>query len=163
MKRIILVFAIFTLLIGCLPIDRVLKSRDFQRIEAGYTADKKTERLITSNHEVDEFAKEITKELENNGFYLAYSSASWGLLPLTGHTQNMSYKTENNERISCSVTVSKSEFVARFVEYEKELNSDTYITSKEDMALIDRAASALTALAKSRFSERSIRVSVFQN
>ena len=152
MKSIVLVFTICTLLIGCLPTDRVLKTRDFQRIEAGYAADKKTERLISSDQEVDEFAKEITKVLKKSGFYLAYSSASWWLLPLTGHIQNMSYKTERNDHIGCSVIVSRSEFTARFVVYERELNSNTYITSNEDRALMARAASALTALAKSRFN-----------
>ncbi|MES9880130.1 MAG: hypothetical protein ABW185_04535 [Sedimenticola sp.] len=163
MKRIIFVFAICALLMGCPPMDRVLKSRDIQRIEVGYAADQKTEQLITSDQEVDEFAKEVTIALKKNGFNLAYSSASWGLLPLTGHTQNMSYKTKSSEHISCSVTISKSEFTARFVEYEKDLKSNAFITTEEDKALMSRAASVLTALAKSKFSERSIRVSVFQN
>ncbi len=162
MRRILFIGAVSAFLVGCPPMDPVLKSRDIQVIEAGHVIDNEAERLFSNDEEVDRFSLLISDVLRKQGFYLAYSSTSWGLLPLTGHTQNMSYKTKSNEYISCSVTVSKTEFKARFVEYEEKLKSNNYVTSTEDKAQIIRAAKALTDLAKEIFNERAIHVSVVQ-
>lgn len=163
MMRILFIGAVSAFLVGCPPMDRVLKSRDIQVIEAGHAIDNDTERLLSNDEVVDKFSLQISDVLRRQGFYLAYSSTSWGLLPLTGHTQNMNYKTKNNEYISCSVTVSKTEFTARFVEYEEKLKSNKYVTSTEDKAQITRAVKSLTDLAKEMFNERAIHVSVVQN
>jgi hypothetical protein len=163
MKRFVVIIVASILLTGCPPMDRVLRSRDIEVIKAGKAVDNQAESLLSSDRDVDEFSLRVTEVLNEQGFYLAYSSASWGLLPLTGHTQNMGYKTLNTEHVSCSVIVSKTEFTARFVEYEEELKSGRYVTSSEDKAQIARATKALIALAKSSFNERAIHVSISNN
>jgi len=163
MRQIVVIIAASILLSGCPPMDKVLRSRDVEVIQAGKAVDNKAVRLLTSDRDVDEFSLEISEVMKEQGFHLAYSSSSWGLLPLTGHTQNMSYKTVNNEHVSCSVIVSKTEFTVRFVEYERKINSDEYSTSMEDRKQISRTAKALTALAKRKFDERAIHVSIAKN
>jgi hypothetical protein len=148
---------------GCPPMDKVLMSRDIQEVVAGYEADKSSERLLSTNSEVDDFAGLVISTMEENGFYLSYSSTSWGLQPLTGHTQNLAFKTSSNDYVSCSVTISKTEFSASFMEYERKSESNEYLTSEEDKAGIDRAAKALDTLAKGKFVGRSVRVSIYRN
>ncbi|MDB4076586.1 hypothetical protein N9537_01975 [Porticoccaceae bacterium] len=145
---------------GCLPKSAMLKHRDIQNIEAGLGVDG-TKKIIPSDEEVDLLAAEVTELLQQQGFELLNSSVSWGLQPLTGHTQNLGFRFPGTNSVHCYVQISKKEFRAKFRELESKPQTNEFNTNDRDLAAISKAIASLDTLTKQKFNGRSIRVSRF--
>jgi len=163
MKRFWLLLIACTLLTGCPPKDKLLRSQNIQQVQVGYAADQKSERLLQSNESVDNFANSVTILMKEVGFNKGYSSISWGLQPLTGHTQNLSYKMQGNDFIYCSVTISKTEFTAKCKELEARPKSGEYLATEKQKDHINKAIGVLNELVKNKFTGRASRISIYDN
>ena len=148
------------LLSGCPPKNSMLKQREVQHIEVGLGIDG-ARKILSSNEEVDVLANEVIRLLSEYGFKLLHSSTSWGLQPLTGHTQNLSFRLLGTNAIHCYVQISKKEFKAKFREMEKEPQSNEFATSDNDFQITEQAVTTLNVLAKQKFRGRSVRISKF--
>jgi len=138
----------------------MLKQRELQHIDAGLGVDG-TKRIITSDEEVDLLAGEVINLLKNEGFEFLSSSMSWGLQPLTGHTQNLSFRYPGTNALHCYVQISKKEFQVKFFELESKPQSNEFATNEVDLQAIKKAAERLNELAKHKIPGRSIRISTF--
>lgn len=159
--RIIWLITICIFLWGCPPKGFVLKHRSIQHVEAGLGIDG-TSRIIQTDEEVDALAIEVAELLEKYGFELKNSSVSWGVQPLTGHTQNQGFALKGTKSVYCYVRISKKEFIAEFQEVETEYESNIFATTNEEKAVVSDAVAALSELAKRKFSDRVVRVSEFE-
>ena len=148
------------LLSGCPPKGAMLKHRDIQYIEVGLGVDG-TKKIISSDEEVDLLAAQVIELLQGQGFELLHSSVSWGLQPLTGHTQNLNFMLPETGSIHCYVQISKKEFQAKFRELEKKPQSNEFVTSNSDLVAVNKAIASLNKLAKQNFGGRSTRISKF--
>jgi hypothetical protein len=158
--RAIFLIAVAFLLCGCPPKGAMLKQRELQHIDAGLGVDG-TKRIIKSDDEVDLIAGDVIQLLKKEGFELLNSSVSWGLQPLTGHTQNMSFRYPGTNALHCYVQVSKKEFQVRFVELESKPQSYEFATNDADLKAMQQAAETLNEFAKQKIPGRSIRISTF--
>ena len=158
--RVVFIIISVFLLSGCPPKGAMLKQRSLQLIEVGLGVDG-TYKILASNEEVDLLAGKVTSLMKEHGFELKYSSTSWGLQPLTGHTQNMSFGISGTDAIYCYVQISKKEFRAKFSELETKPKSGEFATTEQNLASIDEAVISLNELAKSTIYGRSTRVSKF--
>jgi hypothetical protein len=151
---------IAALISGCPSKSAMLKHRDVQHIEAGIGVDG-TKKILNSDEEVDLLATEVIELLKGQGFELLNSSVSWGLQPLTGHTQNLSFRLPQTGSIHCYVQISKKEFGAKFRELEKKPQSNEFATTNNDLMAVNKAIDSLNELAKEKFNGRSTRISKF--
>ncbi|MCE2029451.1 hypothetical protein [Sessilibacter corallicola] len=158
--RVIAIIMMTTLISGCLPKSAVLKYHDVQHIEAGLGVDG-TRKILNSDEEVDLLATEVIELLKGQGFELLNSSVSWGLQPLTGHTQNLSFRLLQAGSIHCYVQISKKEFWAKFRELEQKPQSNEFATTNSDLVAVSKAVDSLNELAKEKFNGRSTRISKF--
>lgn len=158
--RAIATVFIAMLISGCPPKSAMLKHRDLQDIKVGLGVDG-TAKIIPSDFEVDLVASEVREMLQEQGFELLHSSVSWGLQPLTGHTQLLSFRLHGSKSIHCYVKISKKEFQAEFQELETKPQSNEFTTNSNDLSAIDRAIMSLNELAKNKFGGRSTRISKF--
>ncbi|MCK9504750.1 MAG: hypothetical protein M0Q95_11280 [Porticoccaceae bacterium] len=158
--RAITIILVAMMLSGCPPKNAMLKQREVQHIEAGLGVDG-TKKILSSNEEVDALSSEVTQLLNSHGFELLYSSTSWGLQPLTGHTQNLSFRLPGTNAIHCYVQISKKEFRVKFRELEREPQSDEFATTDYDFKIAEQAVISLNVLAKQKFKGRSVRISKF--
>lgn len=158
--RAIAIIIVAMLLSGCPPKSAMLKHRDIQNVEAGLGIDGTT-KIVSSDEEVDLLAAEVTELLQMQGFELLNSSVSWGLQPLTGHTQNLGFRLPGTNSIHCYVQISKKEFRAKFQELESKPQSNEFNTNNSDLVAIDKAVASLNQLAKQKFKGRTVRVSTF--
>ena len=158
--RAIAIIIVSMLMSGCPPMSAMLKHRDISNVEAGLGIDG-TEKIISSDEEVDILASQVIVLLEKQGFELLNSSISWGLQPLTGHTQNLGFKYPGTNSVHCYVRISKKEFLARFRELESKPQTNKFNTNSSDLAAIDKAVASLNQFAKQNFKGRTIRVSKF--
>ncbi|GAB2191588.1 hypothetical protein MAH1_31960 [Sessilibacter sp. MAH1] len=159
--RAIAIIVTSLLLCGCPPKGAMLKQQNIQRIDAGLGVDG-TSKILASDEEVDQFALEIENFLKSEGFELLNSSISWGLQPLTGHTKNLGLRYPGTNAIYCYVKVSKKELQIKFVEIEKQPQSNEYATTANDLLVVNETIIALTELAKLKFKGRYVRVSKFE-
>lgn len=158
--RAIAIITIALLISGCPPKSAMLKHRDVQYIEAGLGVDG-TKKILPSDEEVDHLATEVIELLQGQGFELLNSSVSWGLQPLTGHTQNLSFQLPETGSIHCYVQISKKEFRAKFRELEKKPQSNEFATTSSDLVAVNKAIASLNELVKGKFNGRSTRISKF--
>ncbi|MCU7797489.1 MAG: hypothetical protein KZQ75_10195 [Candidatus Thiodiazotropha sp. (ex Myrtea spinifera)] len=158
--RVIAIVITALLLSGCHPKSAMLKQRDLQRIDVGLGVDGPS-KILPSDEEVDLLSREAVNLLQGHGFELLNSSVSWGLQPLTGHTQNLGLRLPGTNAIYCYVKISKKEFQAEFVEMEKQPQTNKFATSNSDLMVVDKAVAALNELAKLKFKGRSTRISKF--
>lgn len=158
--RIIFLILGVILLSGCPPIGAIYKQRDLQVLDVGLGVDG-IAKILKSNEKVDELAGEVITLMEEHGFEINYSTTSWGLQPLTGHTQNLSFGLHGTKAIYCYVQISKKEFQARFSEVETMPQSGKYSTTVENRSAIDKAIASLNELAKTNIQGRSVRISRF--
>lgn len=161
MKLHAIVIIIISILVsGCLPKSAMFKHRDIQHIEAGLGIDG-TKRIISSDDKVDLLAAQVTELLQRQGFELLNSSISCGVLPLTGHTQNLGFRYPGTNSVYCYVQISKKEFHAKFREVEAKPQTNEFNTNSSDLEAIDRAVVSLNDFAKQKINGRTIRISTF--
>ena len=158
--RIIATIIAAMLLSSCYPKSLMLKHRDIRSIEAGLGIDS-SEKIIPSDDKVDLLATKVAELLQDQGFELLNSSVSWGLQPLTGHTQNLGFRLLGENSVHCYVQISKKEFRVNFQELETKPHSNEFNTSSTDLAVVDKVVVLLNELAKQEFEGRTIRISEF--
>jgi hypothetical protein len=148
-----------TLTVGCIPKGTLLKSRDIQLIDAGYAVDRYPGCLLESDAAVDAVASNTIKVLGAAGFKLMDQSISYGVLPLTGHTQNLIFHREGRDRIRALVLISGSKFSATFEELEAAPNTHDYYTTEQDRAAISNAVSSIKEFINTQYPGRAARIS----
>ena len=158
--RAIAIITIAMLISGCPPKSTMLKHREVQHIEVGLGVDG-TNKILSSDEDVDLLATEVIELLQRQGFELLNTSVSWGLQPLTGHTQNLSFRLPETGSIHCYVQISKKEFRVKFRELEQKPQSNQFVTSSSDLVAVNKAIDSLNDLAKGKFIGRSTRISKF--
>ena len=163
MNSLIVSLFLAIILAGCIPPSAMLKSQNIQSIEAGFVADSETGKLLSSNEEVDLVAINIQKVLEGHGFTLSNISASYGLLPATGHTQNMGFSLAGNIYTTAYVEISESAVKVEFREMEHEHGSNVFETTEKEIISIQAASTAVVKYVKSIIGQRSIRVIFYEN
>ena len=163
MKRVFTSFFLVIFLAGCIPPSAMLKSQNIQSVEAGFVADSETGRLLASNEAVDLFAIKIQEVLEEHGFSLSNKSTSFGLLPATGHTQNMDLSLAGNVYTSAHAEISKSKIRVVFREMEREHGSNVFVTTAEEINSIKAASEAVDKYIKTKIGQRSVRVTFYDN
>lgn len=159
-SRLLIIVLLCQFILACIPSSMMTLNRDVQYIEVGLGVDG-AQKILTSNEAVDTLAVDIISLMKNQGYVLNYQSTSWGLLPFTGHTQNMSFSKPENRSIYCYVKISKKEFGAYFREIESEPRSGKFLTSLDDKVSIDKTLTAINELTRKTFKKRASRVSKF--
>lgn len=163
MKSVLTSLFLVIVLAGCIPPSAMLKSQNIQSVEAGFVADSETGKLLASNEEVDLCAIKIQEVLEEYGFTLSNKSSSFGLLPATGHTQNMGFSLAGNIYTSAYAEISKSKIKVVFREMEREHGSDVFETTEEEFSSIKAASAAVVKYLKTKIGQRSVRVAFYEN
>jgi len=158
-KYPLLVLISCLLLTGCPPKNSILYSRSLNSVEAGYVADKSTDRLLKSDEAVDKMSLKVIDTLEEQGFELAQNGVSFGLQPFTGHTRDLIFHAPGNYRVRGVVRISKKEFLAEFEELETEHKSGIYNTTPKELEMIRLSIEALSKLARESYSGRMVKVS----
>ena len=162
MKLTIILFGIL-FLAGCIPPSAMLKTQNIQGIEAGFVADSETGNVISSNEQVDFLARGVVQTLEVAGFINTNQSVSFGLLPATGHTQNLGFDLVENEYVQAYVQISKSSIKVIFREMELEHGTGNFTTSEKQRELVRIASAAVSQYIKSKIGKRSVRLLVYEN
>jgi len=150
-------------LVGCIPPSAMLKTQNIQAIEAGFIADSETGKILSSNQEVDSLANGVVKTLELAGFRKTNQSVSFGLLPATGHTQNLGFYLVENEYVQAYVEISKSSIKVIFREMEMEHGASNFTTSEIEREMVRIASATVSQYLKSTIGKRSIRIVVYDN
>ncbi|WP_045856505.1 hypothetical protein [Teredinibacter purpureus] len=163
MKLSITILFFVCFLAGCIPPSAMLKTQSLQEVEAGFVADSDSGKLFLSNEDVDIAAEEITQVLREFDFERTNQSVSFGLLPATGHTQNLGFKLGENIYVQAYVEISKSSVKVVFREMELEHGKNNFLTDEKERQSVKSATAAVTQYLKSKIGTRSIRVLTYEN
>ncbi len=101
--------------------------------------------------------------MESEKFKLSLSNTSYGLIPHTGHTQNLIFTLTNNSHVRCVIMISKTYFSANFTELESAPETNMFKTNEDDIAMIENAVIKLKESVEKTYPERSVKISNFYN
>ncbi len=114
--RILIVILLLSTMVACVPPDSMLVNRSIKSVDIGTKSTINS--LSETDEKVDKISSEVLEIMTKQNFKLSYQSNSFGLLPFTGHTVNMSFSYNKNDHIYFNLTVSKHQFSASFKEVE---------------------------------------------
>ncbi len=146
-------------LAGCPPTSLLRSQRRVSVVEAGAGVDAGKGRLVSTHDDLAAAASRFTERLESLDFELLNASDSFGLVPWTGHTENLTFTYTPNPDVVVVLTMSKGKFDCEILQYETEPKSGIYDLDEDEARRLEEAARQIRELAAEVFPGRAVRVS----